>query len=455
MSISWRKRIALFSGIILVFLMTGIFVGGKVGEKVSAEGNGYEDLKIFTEVYATLQKSYVESVKPKELVYGAIKGMLNTLDAHSAFMPPDVYKEVQVDTKGEFGGLGIHVGVRQGKLVVISPIEGTPADQAGIKPGDLILKVDDYLLTKETPLMDAINKMRGGVGSKVTLTIQRGQEADPRVFPLTRETIRIKSVKSKMLETGIGYVRVSQFQEQTAADLAKEVAQLRQSEMHSLILDLRNNPGGLLSSAVEITGQFLERGKVIVSVKGRNDKKEDHLSRNANPLKDLPMIVLVNEGSASASEIVSGALQDWGRAVVVGMPTFGKGSVQTILPLSDGSALRLTTAKYYTPSGRSIQNKGVEPDIFVEPGVVKGARTMVREKDLDRHLEGEQNGSSPEALRLAPAVPEVSDLPMADKGKEGDKEEEDIQLKKATDLLRSWRVFKYLTPRVTAQQKTG
>src|SRR5581483_11821639 len=348
MKLKKRAQIT-FLLVILAFFGMSIFIVRGLETKVSAETDAYEDLRVFTEVLSTLQKNYVEPVKSKELVYGAIKGMLNTLDAHSAFMSPEVYKEMQVDTKGEFGGLGLQIGTKDNKLVVIAPIEGTPADQAGIKPGDIILKVDDHALTKETSLMDAVNKMRVAKGTKVSLTIQRESAKDPLVFTLMRDIIRIQSVKSKVLEPGIGYVRLTQFQEQTASDLTKAISKLKEANIHSLILDLRNNPGGLLTSAVEVSEQFLDNGKLVVSIKGRDGKKDEYVASRVNPLKDMPLIVLVNEGSASASEIVSGALQDWGRALVVGTQTYGKGSVQTTLPLSDGSALRLTTAKYYTP----------------------------------------------------------------------------------------------------------
>jgi|SRR5579884_457688 len=452
MTLSKRARITFLVMIILGFFSMTVFVERDLEGKVSAETDSYEDLKLFSEVLSSLQKNYVEPVKSKELIYGAVKGMLNTLDAHSAFMPPEVYKEMQVDTKGEFGGLGLQIGTKDNKLVVIAPIEGTPADVAGIKPGDVILKVDDQVLTKDTSLMDAVNKMRGERGSKVVLTIQRDQVPNPMVFELVRDTIRIQSVKSKVLEPGIGYVRLTQFQEQTARDLSKAIAKLRESNIHSLILDLRNNPGGLLTSAVEVSEQFLENGKLIVFIKGRDGKRDEYLASNAGALKDIPLIVLVNEGSASASEIVSGALQDWGRAVVVGTQTFGKGSVQTILPLSDGSALRLTTAKYYTPKGRSIQNTGIDPDIVVKPNLPKEAKNapILREKDLERHLKNEMKPdadkvSKPESRPQGPAedATGISEPPQ-------DKEE-DVQLQKAIDLLKSWRIFKDLSPRLTAQ----
>jgi carboxyl-terminal processing protease len=420
---------------------------------VRAETDAYEELKVFTEVLSTLQKHYVEPVDMKALSRGAIKGMLNTLDAHSSFMPPEIYKEMQVDTKGEFGGLGIQIGIKGGRLVVIAPIEGTPADKAGIKAGDAIVKVDDYTFTKESSLMEAVGKMRGPEGTSVTLTVQREQAT--LSFKLVREIIHIQSVKSKLLEAGIGYVRLTQFQEQTAADMLTALSKLREENIHSLILDLRNNPGGLLTSAVDVSEAFLPQGQMIVSIRGRDTKQDEYRSKSSGVSKDIPMIVLVNEGSASASEIVSGALQDWGRAVVVGMPTFGKGSVQTILPLSDGSALRLTTAKYYTPKGRSIQNTGIEPDILVKSAETKEAKTILREKDLERHLKNDTISDLPKADPVvAPPLPSetpssTTTEPPADESVEA----EDIQLEKAVDLLKSWRIFKGLGP-VQAVQRT-
>ncbi|MHB8483488.1 MAG: S41 family peptidase [Nitrospiria bacterium] len=450
---SWKDKYK--TTITLTALMTMLVVGivaGRGFERVFAQPDTYDELKTFSEVLSTIQKNYVEETKSKDLIYGAIKGMLNTLDSHSSFMPPEVYKEMQVDTKGEFGGLGIQIGMKDNKLTVISPIEGTPADIAGIKAGDVILKVDGQS-TANMNLQDAVEKMRGPKGSKVILTIGRENTLEPLVFTLIRDIIKIQSVKSKMLEQGIGYIRLTQFQEHSSRDLEKAFKKLKEEKMQSLILDLRNNPGGLLTSAVEVSEMFLEPGKLIVSIKGRDGKKEEYTSNGPPAQENFPMIVLVNEGSASASEIVSGALQDWGRAVIVGVQTFGKGSVQTILPLSDGSGLRLTTAKYYTPKGRSIQNVGIDPDIVVKPPILKDARGMainrqiLREKDLERHLKNETT-KEPEKGSSPPALPEgEEDMPLLN----DKKEQEDIQLQKAVDLLKSWKIFKQLNPPVTTK----
>ncbi len=439
----------------VTFLLTAIFgtiamtlfVGKGLETKVSAETEQYKDLKIFSEVLSSLKKSYVEPLDTKDLVYGAIKGMLGSLDAHSAFMPPEVYKEMQVDTKGEFGGLGLQVGIRDKRLVVVAPIADTPAAEAGLKAGDIILKVDEAEMTLETTLMDAVQMMRGAKGTAVTLTVKRKSETKPLTFTLIRAIIRINSVKSKVIEAGIGYIHLSQFQEHSARDMKKAISTLLNENIHSLVLDLRNNPGGLLNAAVKISDQFLESGQLIVSIKSRDGNKDEYTASKNSELGGIPIIVLVNEGSASASEIVAGALQDWKRAVVVGMQTFGKGSVQTILPLSDGSALRLTTAKYYTPSGRSIQNRGIEPDIIVHPEVTKTVATspIVREKDLARHLVNELD---PNADKTAPSAQSESDdeISPEDFDPSVQKANEDTQLKKAIDLLKSWRIFKEMDP---------
>jgi carboxyl-terminal processing protease len=428
-------------GVFIVFV-AGLVSGRLLeGQGLAQQAETYEELRPFTEVLNKVQRDYVEDTKTRDIVYGAIRGLLNTLDPHSAFMPPDVYKEMQVDTKGEFGGLGIQIGLKEERLTVIAPIEGTPADRAGVLAGDRIIKIDG-VTTKDLTLMDAVNKMRGAKGTKVTLTLEREGAASPLDVTLVREIIKIQSTKHKVLENGIGYVRLTQFQEQSGEDLTKALDSLQDQQMQALILDLRNNPGGLLTSAVEVSEHFLPKGKVVVSIKGRQGKAEEYTADGDHPILDLPMIVLVNEGSASASEIVAGAMQDWGRAVVVGTTTFGKGSVQTIIPLSDGSALRLTTAKYYTPTGRSIQNTGIDPTIVVR-NVVKGdvKRQIVRERDLERHLGNESAPQSPDEPSEPTEIAPIPDLPS------DGTEAEDLQLQKAIELLKSWAIFKdLLTP---------
>ncbi|MGH7215630.1 MAG: S41 family peptidase, partial [Nitrospiraceae bacterium] len=377
-----RRRFWILTPMVMVALVVGVLLG-KGWERTGHATETYEELKTFSEVLTQVQKSYVDETKVKDLVQGAIRGMLSTLDPHSAYMTPDMYKEMQVETKGEFGGVGIQIGVKENRLAVIAPIEGTPAHRAGVKSGDFITKVNDET-TKDLTLMDAVQKMRGPKGSKVNLTIQREGTPEPLQFTLVRDTIKIESVKSKVLDN-IGYIRLTQFQESTGRDLSKVLKQFKDQKLQSTILDLRNNPGGLLTSAVEVSEQFLPGGKLVVYTKGRESKKDEWIAKGKDQMDDSPMIVLVNEGSASASEIVAGALQDYGRAVIVGTTSFGKGSVQTILPLGDGSGLRLTTAKYYTPKGRSIQSTGITPDIVVKSQppatVAKAGETKPSDKD--------------------------------------------------------------------------
>jgi carboxyl-terminal processing protease len=413
-----KRRIAFI--LVGVGLLASLFFVQIWGVSAAKE-ESYEELKLFTEVLSTLQNKYVEPLKSKTLIEGAIRGMFSTLDPHSSYMTADVYKESQIDTKGEFGGLGLQVGAKEGRVVVIAPIEGTPADRAGILAGDVIVKVGDEVLDKEMNLLDAVHKMRGPKGTRVVLTIQRENQKAPLVFELVRETIHLQSVKSRLIEDGIGYVRLTQFQEQSGRDLADALAQLKKKNIHSLILDLRNNPGGLLTSSVEVSEQFLEEGQLVVFVKGRSGGKDDFIGHGSGLWAKIPLVILVNKGSASASEIVAGALQDWGRAIILGTQTFGKGSVQTILALSDGSALRLTTAKYYTPKGRSIQDEGVTPDIVVE--LKPPVKSVVAE------------GTTPEEHSDVPPTPE------GNKVKPEEKEIPDAQVQKAIDLLKSWKIF--------------
>jgi carboxyl-terminal processing protease len=435
-------------------LLAGVAIGKALESRSVSAVETYDKLKVFAEVLSQMEKNYVEPVDTGKLVDGALQGMVNTLDPHSAYMPPDVYREMQVDTKGEFGGLGIQIGLKENRLTVISPIEGTPADRAGIKAGDFILAVDG-VTTKNMTLIDAVNKLRGPKGSKVGLTLQREGTATPIRVTLVRETIKIQSVKSEMLGDKIGYVRLTQFQEQTGEDLKKALKRLTSEGAQALVLDLRNNPGGLLNSAVEVSEQFLQVGKMVVSIRGRSGAAEEYRANGAVPIVDLPMIVLVNAGSASASEIVAGALQDWGRAVVLGITTFGKGSVQTIIALSDGSGLRLTTAKYYTPKERSIHGIGITPDIVVQGREGEGHR-VVREQDLLKRFEGgateaPESPETPEASKTPPDSSNGADGQGQGPGsgteiKGGQTPKEDPQLTKAIELLKSWRIFRSIVP---------
>ncbi|MGH7407105.1 MAG: S41 family peptidase [Candidatus Methylomirabilales bacterium] len=334
---------------------------------VVATDEAYEKLKVFTEVLTLIQANYTEEVNSKDLVYGAIRGMLETLDPHSAFMPPEVYREMQVETQGSFGGLGIEITVRDRQLTVVAPIEGTPADRAGILAGDRIVKINGEP-TKDMTLFEAVRKLRGPRGSQVTITILREGFTEAKDFAITRETIEVHSVRSFDLGDKIGYIRMASFQEKTARDLERTLEQFQTDGVKAMVLDLRNNPGGLLSQAVQVADFFLQKGQLIVYTEGRARNQDLRFSaEHTKTLPQVPLVILVNGGSASASEIVAGALQDHRRAVVLGTQTFGKGSVQTVIPLNDGSGLRLTTAKYFTPRGETIQGKGITPDIPVEP----------------------------------------------------------------------------------------
>ncbi|MDR2261309.1 MAG: S41 family peptidase [Azoarcus sp.] len=398
-------------------LMTGLVAGvmlslnfSAVADKPDAQPLPVEELRAFADVFNTIKRDYVESIDDKKLVTQAISGMLGGLDPHSSYLDAEALKELQVGTQGEFGGLGIEVGMEDGFIKVVSPIEDTPAFRAGILAGDLIVKIDETPI-KGMSLDDAVKRMRGKPATKITLTLARKGEQNPITVTLTREIIKVRSVKSRLIEPGYGYVRVTQFQENTAQSVVEHLARLgKESELKGLVFDLRNDPGGLLNGAVGVAAAFLPEGAMVVSTKGRTEgaRREyhavakDYLRNGGDFLRGLPawarkvpMVVLVNAGSASASEIVAGALQDHKRAVVMGTRTFGKGSVQTILPLNDSaSAIKLTTARYYTPSGRSIQAKGIEPDIVVEESAQGDSVKRVREADLEGHL---GNDRDPEA----------------------------------------------------------
>ncbi|MBF0456816.1 MAG: S41 family peptidase [Nitrospirae bacterium] len=421
----------LLPGIVIsgIFVGSGVLIGKWAVRSVSAESDTYQELKLFTEVISIIKSNYVEEVKSKDLIYGALKGMLNSLDPHSSFMTPDLFKEMKVDTKGEFGGVGIQIGKKGIAITVIAPIEDTPAYMAGIKAGDIIVKINGETTEKMT-LYDAVSKMRGAKGSKVTVTIMRTDWKDTKDFTLVRDTIKVKSVKFKVLNDDVGYVKISQFQEKTVADLEKALAALKEKKVTSLLLDLRNDPGGLLQGAVGVSEQFLPPNKLVVYIKDRSGDKKEFFTEGDGKYEKLPMVVMVNEGSASASEIVAGAMKDWNRAIVLGTTTFGKGSVQSVLPLSDGSGLRLTTARYYTPKGTSIQNTGITPDIVVKQKADKAKEhgTVMREKDLKGHLENEQaEGQENEETEAAPIEVE---------------EKDDVQLQRAIDILKTWDVMK-------------
>lgn len=384
----------LVTGVILGVLLSvsiGVFADRHDGASATLP---VEDLRRFTDVYMRIKRNYVTEVDDRELLDNAIKGMLSGLDPHSAFLDEREFRDLQVGTSGEFGGLGIEVGMEDGFIKVIAPIDDTPASRAGIRAGDLIIRLDDTPV-KGMTLSDAVNTMRGKRGTDITLTIMREGVEGPQRITITRDIIRVQSVRSEMLEPGFGYVRITNFQARTARDLVRAVESLKEDgPLRGLVLDLRNNPGGVLNGAVGVSDAFLDGG-LIVYTEGRLQESQFRYTASPGDVAGgVPMIVLVNEGSASASEIVAGALQDHRRAVIMGAPTFGKGSVQTILPLAQDTAIKLTTARYFTPEGRSIQAEGIQPDIRIEPLTVTRADDngpRVSEASLQRHLENDND----------------------------------------------------------------
>ena len=358
----------------------------------NAEPIPVDDIRVLVEVLHKIKSDYVEAIDDKTLIENAMRGMLSGLDPHSAYLDADDYTDLQEGTSGEFGGLGIEVGMEEGFVKVISPIDDTPAQQAGVQAGDTIIKLDDTLV-KGMSINDAVKKMRGKPGSDITLTILREGEQKPLTFKLTRALIKVASVRSRLLEPGYGYIRVSQFQAATGDDVIKQLGDLKAKsgdKLNGLILDLRNNPGGILGAAVSISDTFLESGKIVYTDGRVADSKLEFSAKPPDMLNGAPLIVLINEGSASASEIVAGALQDRGRALIMGRRSFGKGSVQTILPMNNRSALKLTTARYFTPNGRSIQAEGIKPDIVIDKVKVSSIKSSnvetIKEADLSRHL---------------------------------------------------------------------
>jgi len=451
-------RIMTKHGVSLSILLVGIALGFTLAAQwvpnVSAvPRQDYETLETFTNILSIVKKNYVEDVETKNLVNGAINGMLTSLDPHSAYLTPDLYKDLQMDTQGRFGGLGIEITVKNGVLTVVSPIEDTPAFKAGVKPGDMIFKIEDDF-TKDMTLVDAVKKMRGPKGTKINLSIKREGISELINLTLTRDTIRVQSVRNRTLEPGYGYIRLAQFQERSDRDLQRSLEKLAAEKggLKGLVLDLRNNPGGLLTQAVRITDLFLDAG-LIVYTEGRiESQRQKFFAQKDSPVMDFPIVVLVNGGSASASEIVAGALQDHKRAIVLGTKTFGKGSVQTILPLDDNSALRLTTARYFTPKGRSIQATGIVPDIIVESTpqqdgkVEERKRSGVREENLPGHLLNPQiPGQTPEQILKEQDKQIPSTAPTGDETIDND-----AQLKRALDLLKSWDVFKQIVQKKAA-----
>ncbi|MEA3487162.1 MAG: S41 family peptidase [Thermodesulfobacteriota bacterium] len=426
----FNKKRGIFFLSLPVLITLILLVGHSVA--FAADNETYKNLKLFNEVLNMVEKDYVEEVDPKVVIHGAINGMIKSLDPHSDFMTAEQYNEFKIGTKGTFGGLGIVITMQDDMITVISPIEDKPAFIAGVKAGDKIIKIDGET-TKGFTIMDAVHRLRGKKGTKVTITIVREDEDDPIDFDIVRDIIEIKSVKHKIYYENIGYIRISNFQETTADELDKAIKEIDTENipLKGLVLDLRNNPGGLLGQSVKVSDMFLKSG-VIVSSKGRA-KNSEHIytARDDGYEPQCPVIILINGGTASAAEIVAGALHDNKRAILLGNQSFGKGSVQTIVPLKDGSALKLTIAKYYTPAGESIQARGIVPDIVVE--YIKPAATgkdetiQIREKDLKGHIKGEK---------------EEEEEGDGEAGKEIENLKKDNQLKNAIDLLRNWDIFK-------------
>ena len=384
----------------LLVLIVGVAIGfliSSIGfaEKGQVSDDLYKQLELFSDTVSIIRSDYVEEAQAKDLIYGALKGMLSALDPYSQFMDPDMYNEMKVETEGEFGGIGIEITIKDNLLTIIAPIDDTPASKVGLKAADKIVKIDGEI-TKDLSLLEAVKKLRGKPGTKVDVTVLREAEKKLLDFTITRSIIKIESIKkAEIIEEGIGYIRLAEFQEKTHKDLEKSLKDLERKDMNGLILDLRNNPGGLLDSAVDVAGKFLEEEKIIVSTKGRVENQNFVFkSKHRDKHLDYPMVILINGGSASASEIVAGAIQDHKRGIIMGEKSFGKGSVQTVVPLSDGSAVRLTTSKYFTPNARSIHDKGIEPDIVVEYKEYSEEEEKpepdIFEELLDKEEDGEQ-----------------------------------------------------------------
>ena len=428
----------------LLLVLLGAALGASlvIGQSVLAQRSGatlpLDELRTFTEVFTRIKNDYVEPTEDGTLLENAIRGMLSGLDPHSTYLIPDDYQELQAGTSGEFGGLGIEVGMEDGFIKIIAPIDDTPAQRAGVEAGDLIIRLDDTPV-KGMSLTDAVKVMRGEPGTDIVLTIVREGVDRPIEITITRDVIRVTSVRSRSLEPGYGYVRISQFQVRTGENLREAVDKLQAdagSDLKGLVLDLRNNPGGVLSAAVAVSDAFLNEGTIVYTEGRMEDAKLTFSAKGSDILEGIPLVVLVNAGSASASEIVAGALQDHRRAVIMGEKTFGKGSVQTVLPMDNGSALKLTTALYYTPSGASIQARGIVPDITLDrmhiSRVDAGAR--IQESDLARHLrtEGPEGGEEEDFEAAKKAQEQEREIPLAQR---------DFVLFEALNLLKGLHIL--------------
>jgi len=451
---------------------------GSTASSASKDANDrYENLELFQKVLHFVETNYVdENIKTKDLIYGALKGMMETLDPHSNFLPPDVWKDMKIDTSGKFGGLGIEIGMKDNILTIIAPIEDTPAWKAGLKPNDRIVKIDGES-TKGLNLVEAVNKMRGKKGTDVTLSVYRDGWEKIRDISVTRDIIKIQSVKSEELEPGFGYVRLTSFNESAAADVKKAIDKLQKTnKLKGLVFDLRMNPGGLLDQAVDVSSLFIDEGVVVSTIPRNKDQKEVKYAKKGMAYKDFPVVVLVNSSTASAAEIVSGALQDHHRGVIMGQATFGKGSVQTVVELGNDVGLKLTIARYYTPSGRSIQDKGVQPDILLDdydPKLLSEAKRkgeVFREVDLKGHMANPDDEQASAALTDPKKQSDYKKEELESLGKTGKKgkndkdkdkkdgakdsaddddlsplkfnAKEDYQVKEAVNYLKGFEVFK-------------
>lgn len=440
------KKLLVATIVAIVFLIVGF--GSWQGLDASSTET-YEGLKLFSDVIELVEKNYIDEVESRELIEKAIQGMINSLDPHSALLTPDALKDLQVDTHGEFTGIGISITMRDGFITVISPIEGTPASRAGIVAGDKIIKVDGE---PANDLREAVNMIRGPKGTNVVVTMVRESAPDPVDFELVRDVIPLESVRSVLIEPGYGYVWVTNFRDNTTEDLEKELGDIEeQGPLKGLILDLRDNPGGLLSQAISVSDIFLEEGNIL-SIKGRSNRDSRDFKAKPNKTdRPYPIVVLINGASASASEIVAGALQDHNRALVLGTSSFGKGSVQNVETLRDGYGLKLTIARYYTPGGRSIQAKGIEPDIVVKnrsaeaPAEATPEGRRIKEKDLANHLDAEPEGSGKGEAGEGKADDPEQSKPgsiLEPNGKlSGERLKEDYQIMRALEILISYNVF--------------
>ncbi len=446
-----KKKIALVS-LLAVFLFYLVFLVNAQEGEVFPEGKDiFKQVQIFSDSITLIISDYIEPVKPQDLIYGALKGMMKTLDGYSQFLDPESFKEITEETKGEFGGIGIEIGMRKGVLTVITPMEDTPAFEAGIKSGDKVVKIGDKV-TRDLSLDDAVKLLKGDAGTEITLGIVREGVDDVLSFTIKRAIIKLKSIKeAKIIDSGIGYVRITEFQERTARDLKDAVKGLLKENANSIIIDVRNNPGGLLESSVEVSELFLNQGSMIVYTEGKDPAKRMDFTAKRTPIfPDIKLALIINKGSASAAEIFAGAIKDNKRGIIVGTNSFGKGSVQTVIPLRDKSALRLTTASYYTPSGSNISDKGIEPDIVVENKKIEKSESETKEKEEEKTKVFE---------KVSKEKKKEVEVKEEEKGEK--KKEYDAQLEAAINILKGYKILENYKnvetpePEITEEEKAA